>query len=249
MSIYSKDDLTGSGFIPLRMIQSGGQTGADRAALDFAIESGYSYTGWCPKDRKAEDGAIDQKYVLRETASGDYRRRTDWNARDADGTVIFTMRPTLSGGSKLTVKFAESHNKPWLNLQPQADGDPAAMLREFIRQHRIETLNVAGSRASKEPELYDWVISVLKEALWQSPVQKAHAAAMAYLGPEITVSSIIDNAQCSTGYKSGANVPDCWRVYFSLRAESTNIMGGDNPYILIDKTTLRVIGRGLEQGE
>jgi hypothetical protein len=48
-------------------IISGGQTGADRAALDFAIKQGIPHGGWCPKGRRAEDGPIDAKYQLQET--------------------------------------------------------------------------------------------------------------------------------------------------------------------------------------
>jgi hypothetical protein len=51
----------------IEKIVSGGQTGADRAALDFAIEHGIPHGGWCPKGRKAEDGPIDPRYLLRET--------------------------------------------------------------------------------------------------------------------------------------------------------------------------------------
>ena len=36
-------------------IISGGQTGADRAALDVAIERGMEWGGWCPKGGCAED--------------------------------------------------------------------------------------------------------------------------------------------------------------------------------------------------
>jgi len=32
-------------------IRSGGQTGADRAALDAAIKLGLPYGGWCPQGR------------------------------------------------------------------------------------------------------------------------------------------------------------------------------------------------------
>ena len=42
----------------LKKIISGGQTGVDRAALDFAIEHDIPHGGWCPKDRKAEDGPL-----------------------------------------------------------------------------------------------------------------------------------------------------------------------------------------------
>jgi hypothetical protein len=44
-------------------IVSGGQTGADRAALDWALSHKLPCGGWCPKGRKAEDGAIDAKYL------------------------------------------------------------------------------------------------------------------------------------------------------------------------------------------
>ena len=48
--------------VVLHKIVSGGQTGADRAALDFAKEHGIPHGGWCPKGRLAEDGPIDVRY-------------------------------------------------------------------------------------------------------------------------------------------------------------------------------------------
>jgi hypothetical protein len=97
-------------------IVSGGQTGADRAALDWALAHGVEGGGWCPKGRKAEDGPIDPKYPLKETPSSAYLQRTEWNVRDSDATVLFSIDPTLTGGSKKTVEFARKHNKPWLHL-------------------------------------------------------------------------------------------------------------------------------------
>ncbi len=58
-------------------IVSGGQTGADRAALDFAIAHGIPHGGWCPQGRLAEDGTIDARYRLKETPSADYPQRTE----------------------------------------------------------------------------------------------------------------------------------------------------------------------------
>lgn len=84
----------------MEKIVSGGQTGVDRAGLDFAIALGIPHGGWCPKGRKAEDGPIDNRYQLQETPRADYLQRTEWNVRDNDGTVIFTVNATLSGGSK-----------------------------------------------------------------------------------------------------------------------------------------------------
>ncbi|HXP61120.1 MAG TPA: putative molybdenum carrier protein [Dongiaceae bacterium] len=54
-------------------IGSGGQTGADGAALDWAIEHGISQGGWCPKGRLAEDGPIDAQCNLQETPTVECR--------------------------------------------------------------------------------------------------------------------------------------------------------------------------------
>ena len=77
----------------IEKIVSGGQTGADRAALDFAIERGISQGGWCPKGRMAEDGPIHARYQLKETPSSGYVQRTEWNVRDGHGTVVFLGKP------------------------------------------------------------------------------------------------------------------------------------------------------------
>ncbi len=57
-------------------INSGGQAGVDRAALDFALENNIKCGGWCPFGRLAEDGIIPQKYPLKETQTADYKERT-----------------------------------------------------------------------------------------------------------------------------------------------------------------------------
>ncbi len=72
-------------------IISGAQTGADRAGIDAAIESGIPYGGWIPKGRKAEDGTVPETYTeLQELIRGGYPKRTEQNVIDSDGTVIFT---------------------------------------------------------------------------------------------------------------------------------------------------------------
>src|SRR6266566_869174 len=97
-------------------IISGGQSGADRAALDFALAHDIPHGGWCPRGRRTEDGALEERYELRETPDAEYSQRTDWNVRDSDGTVIFSIAPELTGGSKLTAEFAARHDKPCLQL-------------------------------------------------------------------------------------------------------------------------------------
>jgi len=146
-------------------VVSGGQTGADRAALDFAIERGLKHGGWCPKGRRAEDGRIPSRYKLKETPTINYAQRTEWNVRDSDGTVICTLMAALTGGSKKTADLARKHGKPCLHLSAGGTADPAKELRAFIRPNRIKVLNVAGSRASEEPGVGNFVIDVLSQVL------------------------------------------------------------------------------------
>ena len=72
-------------------IISGGQTGADRAALDFAIKHNIPYGGWVPKGRKTEDGTLPEKYHLQEMPTVQYANRTEKNILDSDGTLQADM--------------------------------------------------------------------------------------------------------------------------------------------------------------
>lgn len=142
-------------------IVSGGQTGADLAALDWAIEAGFSHGGWCPKGRRTEDGVLADSYALKETPGKSYLVRTEWNVRDSDATVIFTMDDRLDGGSKHTATFAERLGKPWLHMRPTVH---PRYLAAFVEKHRALVLNVAGKRASSAPLIYDLVLTSLRLA-------------------------------------------------------------------------------------
>jgi hypothetical protein len=144
-------------------IVSGGQTGADRAALDWAIRNAVAHGGWCPKGRRSEDGEIPAHYHLTELNSKSYLQRTRRNVMDSDGTVIFSIKPTLTGGSKRTAEFAREHRKPMLHIDAGAE-NPGETLRRFIESHSISVLNVAGPRESTEPRICEFVMQVLNDA-------------------------------------------------------------------------------------
>ena len=154
-------------------IVSGGQTGADRAGLDVAVRWNFPYGGWCPKGRKAEDGPISLQYQLVETPSASYLQRTEWNARDSDATVIFTIASTLTGGSKRTAEFAAKHCQPFLHLPRHSSSyePPALILQRFIQENGVRVLNVAGTRASKEPDVWRFAYETLEAAFFWD---KAH---------------------------------------------------------------------------
>jgi hypothetical protein len=83
--------------------------------------------------------------------------------RDSDATVLFSIQPTLSGGSKRTMEFARKHKKPWLHLCA-GDNAAAEKLKAFTEEHCLKTLNVAGPRASNEPGVGEFVTRTLEEA-------------------------------------------------------------------------------------
>jgi hypothetical protein len=148
-------------------IVSGGQTGADRAALDFALEHDLPHDGWCPRGRLAEDGVIPACYQLRETTSARYPQRTRWNVRDTDVTVLLTLAADLRGGTALTARLAERLEKPWLHLcrdRGESAAELGQRLGKFVLQHQAQRLNIAGPRASQAAEIGPFVRAVLVSA-------------------------------------------------------------------------------------
>ncbi len=148
-------------------IISGGQTGADRAALDAAIFLGIDHGGWIPKGRKTENGPLPPQYCLQEMASGNYRVRTEQNIIDSDATLIFSFGP-LTGGSALTEALAIKHNRPFLHIDFELFSRKKAILavEKWFHSRIIKTLNIAGPRASGEPRIYNAVFNLILQVHW-----------------------------------------------------------------------------------
>ncbi len=151
----------------LKKIISGGQTGADRAAIDLAIKLSIPHGGWIPRGRKTESGPLPLKYRLREMDTADYPSRTKQNIQDSHGTVILS-RGRLTKGSELTKVFAKIAGKPncHINLANNDSFEAAIILQSFILENQIEILNVAGPRASNDPGIYGDVKSILEAVLY-----------------------------------------------------------------------------------
>jgi hypothetical protein len=147
----------------IKKIISGGQTGADQAALDFAIDHDIPHGGWIPKGRKTEDGILPDKYHLDEMPTASYPKRTEKNILDSDGTVIFS-RGNLTGGSALTRKLAKQRNRPWLHvdLDRVTAREAVQIIVGWIDRHDIQVVNVAGPRASKDPGIHDIVVDIFE---------------------------------------------------------------------------------------
>ena len=169
--------------LTLRRIISGGQTGVDWAALDWAIAHQFPHGGWCPLGRRAETGLIDPRFQLREAPSANYAVRTKWNVRDSDATVLFTLGAELRGGSLLTWNLAENLGKPRLHLSAAIAEPHAAILRSFLSEYHVQDLNIAGPRESTEPGAGRFVTRVLDEALLDEDGTEADSGEEDSIGP------------------------------------------------------------------
>lgn len=142
-------------------IISGGQTGADRAALDAARTLGFETGGWAPLGYRTDEGDDPSlaEYGLKQTQTRDYPTRTRLNVKSSDATVIFMKR--RSAGCALTYRACQGYGKPCLILTPE--GDPKRLLR-FVVENRVKTLNVAGHRERTCPGIYASVYNIVINA-------------------------------------------------------------------------------------
>lgn len=229
-------------------IISGGQTGADRAALDFALSHRIPHGGWIPKGRRAEDGKIPAEYDLRETASRRYAVRTERNVLDSDGTLIVSQGD-LTGGSALTESLAEAHKKPYIHidlnrLSPQEAG---RTVRRWILRHRPVVLNVAGQRAGKNPRIYRATLDLLEAAdlfdgrkmmakkvlvLLGSPRKKGNSAILA---GQVARGAKAAKARVETVYVQDYRIAPCMACYACQKKNSRGCAIRDDMQALYPK--------------
>lgn len=115
----------------------------------------------------AEDGPIPPCYNMTEMLTPSYPPRTRRNIEESDGTVIFTEGVIeVESGCALTLRLCQKFQKPYMavDLARAPLEDVAQMLKVFVKDKGIKTLNVAGSRGSKAPDIYLKVRRVLELA-------------------------------------------------------------------------------------
>lgn len=129
----------------LHTVISGGQTGVDQIGLRVAREYGYDTGGFAPKGWRTDEGPAPwlKQYGLAEAPTADYALRTIRNVQIADATVWWG--DVLSPGGQLTKRTAA------IGRQPFCENPDGAQLFAFLREHGVETLNVAGNRRRINP--------------------------------------------------------------------------------------------------
>lgn len=157
----------------LTKIISGGQTGADQGALHGARLSGIATGGTAPKGWQTELGPqpeLLKRYNLCQSQKSGYAARTFENVMNSDCTLIFG--DPNSSGSALTAKYCRYLllTKPYLKVIWRTSGielDTIQHAANWVKDHDIYTLNVAGNRESKNRGIYvatsDFIVALVEE--------------------------------------------------------------------------------------
>jgi len=170
----------------LRKIISGGQTGADRAGLEAAAALGLETGGTAPQGymtSSGKDPALGSRFGLVEMPKRGksyaqmYISRSKKNVDDGDATVVFRLYS--SPGSDKTIGYCQTGK--WVNFTENGRGQYRPVLiitslreedkqrnvmklREFVRDHNVCVLNVAGHREGEIPSFSFQVKTLLVEA-------------------------------------------------------------------------------------
>ena len=99
-------------------------------------------------------------------STASYPARTEQNVIDSDGTLIIA-RGKLTGGTDLTRKMTLKHKKQLLgiDLNLTSHFDAASLIASWIKLQKVQVLNVAGPRASKDRQIYSDVVIILEQVI------------------------------------------------------------------------------------
>lgn len=135
----------------LDKIISGGQTGADQAALRAARRLGIATGGWAPRGWLTQAGQkrlLLAGFGLAEHDLPGYPPRTEACVRDSDATLRIAG-DFCSPGEILTKTLALQHRKPLFDVKwhgPPIDVEHYRKpLLDFLARNKVRVLNVAGN--------------------------------------------------------------------------------------------------------
>jgi hypothetical protein len=150
----------------LKKIISGGQTEADRAALDIAIKLRIPHGGWIPKGRMAETGPLPDHYKLQEMETEKYSECIKQNVMDSSGTLIISYG-RLTGDLDHARKSALRYGRQMLGIDFNHvdDAKAASLVNDWIQLYRIDVLHVIGPSAEVNPYVRNQTENMIEGAL------------------------------------------------------------------------------------
>lgn len=157
-------------------IRSGGQSGADRGAMDAALHLGIPVSGWCPAGGWAEDypkppGVRALYPQMVETPSSDVLQRTEWNIRESTCCITLnTHQEGTSPGTDVGFVFYEKYGIPHFEIYVDVPATIDAQVEQAVTW--LDSLNddaivlgFGGPRESEYPGVYDIAFQVVEELL------------------------------------------------------------------------------------
>jgi Circularly permutated YpsA SLOG family/Domain of unknown function (DUF6794) len=152
--------------IVLKKIISGGQTSADRAALDTAIKLGIPHGGWIPKGRTTEAGTLPETYHLQEMETGNYLECIRQNIKDSKGTLII-FYDKLAGdpyqAERETLKL--KHQLLGVDLKQKNAFQAASLINDWIQLRKIDVLYIIGASTVEDPGMGNHARLMIEKAL------------------------------------------------------------------------------------
>lgn len=150
----------------LKKIISGGQTSADRAALDAAIKLGIAHGGWIPIGRTTETGTLPENYNLQEMPTDDYSECIEQNVKDSKGTLIIfygKLTGDLYRAERETLKH--KHQLLGVDLNQTIAFHAASLVNDWIQLRYIDILYVVGPSTTVNPNAGKHTKIMLERAL------------------------------------------------------------------------------------
>jgi hypothetical protein len=158
----------------LERIVSSGQTGTSQAAWRAARAFGIATGGWMYRGFLTEAGPrpeLADLFGAREMPSAHYSKRTRANVRDSDATLWFGAID--SKGAKATFQACQQLSRPYQRVVPDATSQPSH-IADWIREHKIKVLYVAGNRESREPGIGNRVERFLAAVFRRLGYERVH---------------------------------------------------------------------------
>lgn len=157
-------------------VLSGGQSGADRGAMDAAQACGMPVGGWCPAGGWAEDlpdppGVLALYPQMTETPSGDVAQRTEWNIRDSSCCIVLnTLERGTSKGTDLGYECYKKYDIPHFEIVidgPVSVDDQIDLVVKWLCDLDDDAivLGIGGPRASEYPGIYRIAYQVIETIL------------------------------------------------------------------------------------
>jgi hypothetical protein len=97
---------------------------------------------------------------------GGYRERTRQNVLDSDGTAIL-FNSVLGGGTLLTLNLCKREGKPHvvIDASKTSESEAAVEIAQFVEEHEILVLNVAGPRLSGWARGHGFAVGTVGEVI------------------------------------------------------------------------------------